>query len=1362
MEISPGCWWRGVDDVTYIGDKDVPSPPPPPGHEATQVTVTPRPRAMASPAPWLQWTQTQLRHWEGEEEEEEEEDDFESRMDEDGVIGLGESTRRPLWGGGEGPEEGSPAEEGTPAKEGSPSEEGCPAKEGRWHPRRDLEEEEDQGTSGEDEGPWGAESDGEPYPELSYEGQWGSGSSGSPRVLRDDRVLCQPHGCSTDGGDTSGLSDTSPGPATPFRQHRGWGDTSGEHGQGWTPSRTLPPRLHDATSTEPVPKAQPAGTGLPAPGLPLSGELWGTGTPPAPQLQNGSQVPKKAAPRVRPPKPSRQSPSLRPRRRQTGDKEGPDPSGPGGAGTSEGTQYGRGRLNHPLPDLSKVGARVKIDQSYRPPRGRALPARPRASAAPLGFKSPAEIVREVLLSSGEGVPSQTTTTTGLPQEFRSPRQATQLVQQLQDDYHKLLTKYAEAENTIDQLRLGARVSLYTDPPRPSHSLATGTVATSSQVVALSIPRASMAAFSMASDPPDPPSGAPSPGPPTREGSPQPSFPPQPLGGCPTCPGFSCCPGTLLTGTLAGQTHKLQAQVESFESWMQAGSPSPQELLQRFRKLKDVQDALERAYLRARHQHPGGSGDFDPDRTVEGEIFHLGLRLEELKERLEPGARQQLPPQPPAWPRSPETPPQGTAGDSDEVTGALPRRLWQKQLQVEEDFSDLLAQYKHFKSLPESLSLEQLSLAESGTQEEVDGLTAGDGDPHKVPCRTRSLEEGVDLETSPLHPPERRTAPLPPRKLPWPEGTQGHMSPATTGEPPSTAKPLLGPPEPPRVPLSHRSSTAPQHPPHKEQRIVSPETDSGFVGSEASRVSPPVHTPEHRPPGTGTPGSLGPSVPILSTLCPPPRKREVTPLPSKMALVGIYPAGGQEGMGTPHLPPCPPWQSSPPPRWAESRGSKAGPHPGPHQDGGLSSGRDTPTSHTTNPGSPCPPSSPPRTDSEVEGRSCASTGGHPPTMDRGPASPPLPPETPSPTLLSPSPLPLHPAHCDLLGSRMERDRAIRALQDEVWRLQRRLEESLGHPKGKVPPARGQLVASGTSSPKDTAPSGEPISPVGGRGVPKVTVVRRGRSASLPRDRRELELTSESNPSPSGPRTAPSPRKSPRSPSGAVTFRGQYTGTRYQAGMPRVTLAPQEELGPPGCAQCHRRGTSAASSWVDDAARQPQHSTPRRTHCPTCRAPMGAPTPRVRDKARHECGPADTSPPGSRVGPHTEKLQNPGIWYLAGSPSAPPATIPCLAPIPFVPYAPSLLYCSPVVPTSAPAMARVPPQPPVGQRQAEHPPQPPTTVPHGCLSLEELEELNWTLSRAVEVAQSMKTTTTRMSRTLTTQLSRARDLRSSCLF
>ncbi|XP_051492800.1 microtubule organization protein AKNA [Apus apus] len=1304
---------------------------------------------MASPAPWLRWTQTELRLWEGEEEEEEEEgeeeDDFERRMDEDGVVGLGsppsgESSPPRSAGGVSGGirQPGSAPRCWCFAGDGEDPEEGSPAEEGLWHPRRDLgkeeeEKEEERGSSGGDEGPWGVESDGEPYPELSDEGQWGSGSSDSPGTPGGGRALRQPRGCSTDGGDTSAPSDTSPGPATPSRRHRGWGR---------------------------------------------------------------SQVPKKAAPTKRPPKPGRRSPSLSPGERRTGSRESRDPSGTG-TGAAEGTQYGRGRLNHPLPDLSKVGARVKIDQSYRPPRSRALPARPRAPARPLGFKSPAEIVREVLLSSGEGVPPQPPSTARLPQEFRSPRQATELVQQLQDDYHKLLTKYAEAENTIDQLRLGARVSLYADPPRPSHSLAMGTVATGCQVVALNIPQARTAAFSVATAPPSSPSAGPAPGASGQEGSPQFPSPSLPTGGCPTCPGPCLCLGTQLTGTLAGQTYKLQAQVESFEGWIRAGGPTHQEQLQRFRKLKDAQDALEQAYLRARQQHPGASGDFDPDRSVEGEIFHLGLRLEELKEQLELGARLQPPLQPPAQPHSPPDPspllaahsphpespvlmegPQGTVGDSEEVTGGLPQPLWRKQLQVEEDFGDLLAQYEHFKSLPESLSLEQLSLAESGSQEEVDGPTAGDGGPCKVPYRTRSLEEAADLETSPLHPLERRAAPLSPREPPWPGGTRGHPSPTTAEDPPATAKPPLGLPEPLRVPLSHRSSgvgsAAPQHCPRKEQRIVSPETDSGFMGSEASRVSPPVHTPEHRPPGTGTPGSLGPSVPIPATLRPP-RKREVAPVPFKAALMGISPAGGQGEVGGPQLPPHSSWQGSSPPRWAESAGSEVGP--------------DGDGAHT---------------DTEVEGRSCGSTGGRPPTTARGPASPPPSLETPSPTPVSPDLLSLDPAHCDLLGSRLERDQAIRELQDEVWRLRQSLEQSLeqnleqnleqsleqnleqnleqrsprrsrSHPRGKATLARRQPVASKPLSPKDTTPSGEPSPPVRGRVAPKVASVRRGRSASLPRDRAPRDPNgglrptgshpaslssapaSGSDPSPTRPRATPSRQKSPGGPPGVVTFRGQYTGTRYQAGMPRTAPAPQEELGTPGCPQCHR--TPSRGSWVGDAARQPWHSTPRKTRCPTCQASMSAPAPSGRDGATHaERGPRSTFPPGSHVGPHAEKPEQPGLWYFAASPGA----TSCLAPVPLVPYVPTLLYCSPAVPTSAPATAGVSPQSAVGHRQAEHPPRPPTAAPHHCLALEELEELNWSLSRAVEAAQSMKVTTSRMSRALATELGRARHPRGSCLF
>ncbi|XP_031986477.1 LOW QUALITY PROTEIN: microtubule organization protein AKNA [Corvus moneduloides] len=1344
---------------------------------------------MASPAPWLRWTQTELTRWHGaEEEEEEEEDDFERRMDEDGVIGLGEAARSPPWGDSEDLEEGSPADEG------------------RWHPRQDLaQEDEERGSSGEDEGPWGAESDGEPYPELSSEGRWGSGSSGSREVLRDGRALCQPRGCSTDGGDISGLSDTSPGPATPSRQHRGWGtagDTIGGHRQEWTPRRSLPLQLStDDPSPEPVPEPQTAGTGLPAPstaGLAPTEEPRDTGNPPAAQGHDRSRVPKKAAPAVVPPKPARQSRSLSPRRR-AGGKGTRDPSGTG----TESTQYGRGRLNHPLPDLSKVEARVKFDQSYRPPRGRVLPARPRGPGGPIGFKSPAEIVREVLLSNGEGVPSQPPSTAALRQEFGSPRQATALVQQLQDDYHKLLTKYAEAENTIDQLRLGARVSLFSDPPQPSRSLAVGTVATGCRVMTLNIPQARTAALGMATAPataPAPPGAAAASGPSERGGSPQPRSPPPPGGGCPACPGPCCCPGPRLTRALAGQSRRLQAQVESFESWMRAGTPTPSEQLQRMRMLKDAQDALEREYLRGRQQLPGAAEGFDPDRVVEGEIYRLGLRLEGLKERLEPGGRRQPLPQPPPQPRCPPAPspppvvhsprpevswgckgspphcscggclsqplllcpaepclvesPRGTAGDSEGVAGGLPWPLWHKQRQVEEDFGDLLEQYQHFKSLPESLSLEQLSLAESGSQEEVDAATAGDGGPSKVPCRTRSLEEGANIQTLPLPLPERRAATLPPRGPPNLGDTQGHPSPATAEEPPASAKPPLGVPGPPRVPLSRRSSgtgsAATQHGPRKEQRIVSPETDSGFVGSEASRVSPPVHTPEHHPAGTGTPGSLGPSIPIPTTLLTP-RKREMTPLPSETALMGIYPPGGTGG---PRLPPSSPSQSSSPPRWAES--SEAGPD------------ADGDGTHT---------------DSEVGDRSCASAGDHPAAMARSPTSPLPSPQTPSPTLLSPDPPSLDPAPCDLLGSRLERDQAIRALQDEVWRLRRRLEESLrrscSYPEGKATPrgtpARRPPVASGPSSPQDAAPSGDPSPPVRGRVAPGVTPTWRERSASLPRHRPELDLgledpsgsrpaslssaaASGSEPSPAGPRAPPSLRRHRGNPPGAVTFRGQCTGTRYQAGTPRATPAPREEPGTSGCPRCHRGRMASAGFGGGDATWQPQHSTPRRTSCPTCRPPMGAPGSRDR-AASAERGPGGTCPPGPRVG--AEKPEQRGLWYLAATPAATAATV-CLAPVPLVPYVPSMLYCSPTVPTSAPALAGVPLGVLAGPRRAESPPRP--QGHHRCLSLdlEELEELNWSLSRAVEAAQSVRLTTTRMSRALAAELGRARGLRGSCLF
>lgn len=53
---------------------------------------------------------------------------------------------------------------------------------------------------------------------------------------------------------------------------------------------------------------------------------------------------------------------------------------------------------------------------------------------------------------------------------------------------------------------------------------------------------------------------------------------------------------------------------------------------------------------------------------------------------------------------------------------------------------------------------------------------------------------------------------------------------------------------------------------------------------------------------------------------------------------------------------------------------------------------------------------------------------------------------------------------------------------------------------------------------------------------------------------------------------------------------------------------------------------------------------------------------------ERGPGGSCPPGPRVG--AEKPEQPGLWYLAATPAATAATV-CLAPVPLVPYVPSML-------------------------------------------------------------------------------------------
>ena len=76
-------------------------------------------------------------------------------------------------------------------------------------------------------------------------------------------------------------------------------------------------------------------------------------------------------------------------------------------------------------------------------------------------------------------------------ELRERRRHEQTARQLQRNYDDLLRSHAEKEITIEQLRLGARMSLVVDPPVPGHAV-TGTLPGPQRAVVFSMPKAGVA------------------------------------------------------------------------------------------------------------------------------------------------------------------------------------------------------------------------------------------------------------------------------------------------------------------------------------------------------------------------------------------------------------------------------------------------------------------------------------------------------------------------------------------------------------------------------------------------------------------------------------------------------------------------------------------------------------------------------------------------------------------------------------------------------------------------------------------------------------------------------------------------------
>ncbi|XP_056395796.1 microtubule organization protein AKNA [Hyla sarda] len=437
-------------------------------------------------------------------------------------------------------------------------------------------------------------------------------------------------------------------------------------------------------------------------------------------------------------------------------------------------KYGRGQLNYPLPDLSKVGPKVKFprdEDGYRPPQPR-RPEKP-SQGAPVIFKSPAEIVKEVLLSSTEKPLHEPVVPPAVPQEFKTPQQATVLVHQLQEDYHKLLTKYAEAENTIDRLRLGAKVHLYSDPPQPGHSVQMGTIFQGSKVMEFSIPKAQTATFSSENDHQEmaeETSGS-SEHQKLSETPPVHTFPE-------TSGSSSLHPPEDIASALTSHLEALYQEVGLFEELLLSGHLTPGEQQQAVRELRGSLDVLERRYLKAQEQQRTGSGnltgDLDPQRELEEAIFQLGVQLEELQEQVEspdvsspnpqlrntedritahdlgnapvPSASVPIPALQTPYPQISSPEPPGVSKADAEISKEdpaeyLPQPLLYKHKQVERDYGTLLSTYSSFKSLPEALGVEQ---------EEWPQQLPQNTKPHGQPQDDNSSQDATQKGRSPDH------------------------------------------------------------------------------------------------------------------------------------------------------------------------------------------------------------------------------------------------------------------------------------------------------------------------------------------------------------------------------------------------------------------------------------------------------------------------------------------------------------------------------------------------------------------------------------------------------------------------------------
>ncbi|XP_038125661.1 uncharacterized protein LOC119772987 isoform X2 [Cyprinodon tularosa] len=284
-------------------------------------------------------------------------------------------------------------------------------------------------------------------------------------------------------------------------------------------------------------------------------------------------------------------------------------------------KYGQGQVHYPLPDFSKVAPKVKIPKA---PSGPVRPVLQSPNTIHRVQSSPGmlELISRVLEDS---VP---------PYVFKDSESQTPpaVEHHLKTEYGKLSTRYAESESFVDQMKPESNNPPSSDDPGKELKFSEET--NSNYLVSPPTWSENLVEKRLESMQP----------PVAMEANRVLSNPTEDV----------LSDGERMTAELKDIIVQFMQKVEEFKCNVTNMAVSTAEQQMMLRSMMEAQDELERKYISKKDEHRAlemqnymglsrNTGTFDPDRLVEGDIFRIGMHLEDIKEVIDRNTYKQISP-----------------------------------------------------------------------------------------------------------------------------------------------------------------------------------------------------------------------------------------------------------------------------------------------------------------------------------------------------------------------------------------------------------------------------------------------------------------------------------------------------------------------------------------------------------------------------------------------------------------------------------------------------------------------------------------------------------------------------------------------